>query len=194
MKYSKKIKEIMKTVGFKNRGDIYYKHIADKLIMISFCLNKRNLFSIIDYKQYSYDDIYWRILGREDLLKKSDAERVFGAYHISTLRLKFYQDVIDDEINVERVICDRIQFIQDHDIIALVETDINKNILDGDYSTKLKCLALLDSNRIDEALDLAAESCNSGDSGGIMYNGMSFFQLLLDKSQNNRSFLTYEEK
>lgn len=176
------IKNKMKENGFKSRQENYYKTVGDNFLIVWFLGNKEKLITTIEYKKYSHDRIYWNIVGRDDLLsKKSDLDRIFA---VDTIRIKDLSKVFEDLDCDEDVILKRIENISNEVSDEIMGLDINSIILNGDYSSKVRCIALIDSNREDEAIDIAIDEINAGHSGGHIKYGKSFFQMLIDKYAN----------
>lgn len=44
--------------------------LGDNFVEVYFTVNKSRLHSGLNYKKYSHDDIYWKILGKEELSRK----------------------------------------------------------------------------------------------------------------------------
>lgn len=173
----------MKKYGYSNKDTVFFKKTADKLIVVSFTVGKTQLYTYIDYKKYSYDDLFWKLLSKEELSSKRINERVFGAFHVSTTRWKEFVDNYTDNENDEQLITARLNEVcKEEEKIA--STDYNNLILSGDYSARSKCIALLDSNRINDAVQLAQEMNSKGEDGGLTYYNKTFFQLVLEKYSN----------
>lgn len=176
------IKNKMKENGFKSKLENYYKTVGDNFLIVWFLGNKEKLITTIEYKKYSHDRIYWNIVGRDDLLsKKSDSDRIFA---VDTIKIKDLSKVFEDLDCDEDVILKRIENISNEVSDEIMGLDINSIILNGDYSSKVRCIALIDSNREDEAIDIAIDEINAGHSGGHIKYGKSFFQMLIDKYAN----------
>ena len=173
------IKETMKKKGFKTTGDFFFQHINDNFIIIDFSIVK-SLESYVEYKKYSYDDINWKMHNVEELSSKGDSHRVLGAHRIPALSFRKYSDEYTDEEDLLSVIASRIEQIVSVDLPAAGAADVNKIVLDGNSNNKLKCIALIDSGRIDEAVSLAAKCVENGEDGGECFWGQTFFELLIN--------------
>lgn len=192
------IKELMKKNGFKNTGDFYYKHINENFVIIDFSIVE-SIQTYVAYKKYSYDDINWKLHNLEELSSKNDSQRVLGAHRIPALTYKKYNDEYTDEENMLSVLSSRIDQIVSYDLPAIEIANINLSIINGTYSNKMKCIALLDLGRITDAISLANKCIDNGEDGGELFWGKTFFQLVVDAysnkvpSEDNRVSIKNEE-
>ena len=136
------IKKLMKKNGFKNTGDFYYKHINENFVIIDFSIVE-SIQTYVAYKKYSYDDINWKLHNLEELSSKNDSQRVLGAHRIPALTYKKYNDEYTDEENMLSVLSSRIDQIVSYDLPAIEIANINLSIINGTYSNKMKCIALV---------------------------------------------------
>ena len=173
------IKDLMKKNGFKNTGDFFFKHLKDNFVIVDFSIVE-TMQTYVEYKKYSYDDINWKMHKLEELSSKSDSQRVLGAQAIFPVTYQKYIDEYKDEEDLLSVISTRIERIVSVDLPAIEAIDVNEVILNGDLSNKMKCLALLDLGRIDEAIALAKDCVKNGEDGGEIFWGLTFFQLLVN--------------
>lgn len=179
--YKQLIKNIMKSYSFKSVGGIYYIKLNNNFIILEFAINKSTLYSSIYIKKISYDDLYWKILNKEDLASKSDSERVNGAYHIVPILVEKYTDDLSTGASFEDVIQTKIHQIVDEIKNRICLIDVNYLIVNGNYKSRIKCIALIDMGFINEAISLAKEEKENGNNCGVVINGVSFPELLISK-------------
>lgn len=175
------IKDQMKIQGFKSKGDCYFKRIDSVFMIVSFSIYNNYFNSIIEAKPYCYDDIYWSILGKNELSSKSDTERVFGAYHIMPVYFSKYSDTFSDNDELLSVIRNKIDWICSEKKSEVSQINYDRLVFIEEMDNRIKCIASIANDDIDNALILAKNSIARGDSGEFVYEGKSFFQLLLDK-------------
>ena len=177
------IKDTMKKKGFKTTGDFFFIHLKDNFVIVDFSIGK-SLQTYVAYKKYSYDDINWKMHSLEELSSKNDSQRVLGAHRIPAVTYQKYIDEYKDEESLLSAISSRIEHIVSSDLPAVEMTNINAVIMNGNFSNKLKCIALIDLGRIDEAISLAYECIKNGEDGGETFWGQTFFQLLVNVYSN----------
>ncbi len=188
-----KIKELMKKYGFKNTGDFFFKHVGDNFVIVVFSVGK-SLTTYVSYKKYSYDDINWRMHNLEELSSKGDSQRILGAHMIPSIPYRKYKDEYASEGDLLSAVSSRIDHILSVDLPDIETTNVNIEVINGDYSNKLKCLALIDSGRVVEAISLAGKCIENGEDGDETFWGQTFFELLVnvysDKTalKNNDSY------
>lgn len=185
--YKDLIKNIMKSRGFKCKSESYFMKLGDNFVEVYFTVNKSRLHSGLNYKKYSHDDIYWKILGKEELSRKKDSERI-GIAAWKSWPIGYFS-FIDENVNNE-VIEKRINSIFSDILPEIENIDINSLVLEGEYKNSQKCLALIDLGRINEALKLSQKCIVEGESGGLVYYGKSFYQLVIERyADNPRQYL-----
>lgn len=170
----------MKENNYNNIGNCYFKKAGNNFMIVKYSIYNSMLYSEIEYKKYSYDDIFWRIIGKPELSKKSDSERVFGAFHIIPTKYKNITDNCIGQSNCLETIKARIHMVVSEEYEAISQIDMNEIVIKGHFSNKQKSLALIDMDNIYSAVQLAKNCCYSGDDGGIIFNGKTFFQLLIE--------------
>ncbi len=177
------IKEEMKKRGFKSKDTHFFKKVGDNFLFLYFLINEKQgvFITSVNYKKYSHDDLYWKILNEADLLtKKSDSWRIFA---VSALR-GFHKDIKDESCDKDTIL-KRMDYISNELTNEILEMDINDLIINGDSNSKSKSLALIDSNRVAEAIELAKTEIAAGHAGGCVISNKSFFQLLVETYSNN---------
>lgn len=173
------IKELMKKHGFKETGDFFHIHVNDNFVIVDFSIG-RSLTTYVSYKKYSYDDINWKMHNLEELSSKSDSQRILGAHKIPSITYRKYEDKYEGEEALLSVISSRIEYILSVDLPDIETIDVNDAVINGDYSNKLKCLALIDSGKVDEAVSLAGKCIENGEDGDETFWGQTFFELLVN--------------
>lgn len=176
-----RIKEIAVDCGYKKNQNTIYKIENENIIFVDFLfINFQHLSYRISVKKYSFDTIFWKIMGMEENIKKGDVLRVRGAFaapavliakgkielseNVDTVAAEFLKRVNED-INVFLEKYDVIEYIFSHNEI------VDLNIL--------KCLSYIDLNLICKAKELAKSQILVGEKGRFENKGKGFFELVL---------------
>ena len=180
--YKAYIDSQLKTHGFKTIGDYFYVRVEDKLVYFNVVVCKNEVNTSIYYKKASHDNILWNILGLEGMEGKKDSEKIVGAHHLPSKLFKRYRDPVSDPDGIEDTLRNRMFHIVQDDLIEIAPIDVNSELLNGEANERSKAIAYIDSEKIDQAIQIANQCISQGIDGGVRLNsGKTFFHLLLER-------------
>lgn len=181
--YIKKIQEKAKKSGYKAPQYMFYKVQGDNLLYAYFTIVRSgDLVYRLETKKMSFDNIFWMIMDMEDNIKRSNTLRVNGAFTAPGILIAGDKINLTEDIEgiaaafVDNATSEFANFIENNDIIDYIFS--HDQILDLEI---LKCLAYIDSDEIEEAVDLAKEQIEKGNRGKFVNANQGFFERILLK-------------
>lgn len=176
-----KIKEIAIHNEYKANKNTIYKIENEDIVFCDFLIiNSEFLTYRINFKKYSFDILFWKIMNMEENIKKGNLLRINGAFTAPPLLID--KGKIELSENIEKTANIFFQtvnnevknFLKKYDVVEYIFT--NKEISDVNI---LKCLSYIDSNQTSKAKEIAKNQILQGDKGRFKNEGKGFFEQVL---------------
>lgn len=184
--FIKTMRALGKERGYGHRDQRLFKREGEVFVCISYGfiagMDTHNFDYNVYIKNYSYDNIFWKIMNMESNCNEPESLRAVGAFSAPKIMIaqEFWMITGNVEYYAEKI----FKQAEERKCEFLRKNSVNDYVMQHDeiiYSSTLKVLAYIDMGMEEKAKELAAKELKAGKSGGFENEGRDFFDWVAKK-------------